>query len=197
MIKVIIFDADGMLLSQERPSIFLPKDYGISTEQLNPFFNGPFQDCLIGKADLKEVILPYLTAWNWSEGLESFLKLWFTREVRMNTELSKYISELRAQGIVCILATNQEKYRFQYMLEDLGFAKIFNRTYASSNVGYKKPKSEFFQKIMEDLGNINKEEILFWDDREENVQGAKDFGFNSELYTTFDNFIQTMDKRLV
>ena len=43
-------------------------------------------------------------------------------------------------------------------------------------------------KIFQDLENIKKEEILFWDDKAENVQGAKDFGINAELFTSFLDF---------
>jgi len=192
MIKAIIFDADGMVLEQERPSIFLPRDYGISIENLNSFFHGPFQECLVGKTDLKEVIYPYLFKWGWSQGLDAFLNLWFTREVSVNKELVDYINELKSKGIKCLLATNQEKYRFQYFLDQLDFANIFDKVYASVNVGHKKTSLEFLSKIFKDLNNIKKEEILFWDDRPENVKFAKDFGINAELFTSVKDFKEKM-----
>ena len=192
MIKVIIFDADGMLLRQERPSTFLPRDYGISIENLNSFFDGPFQECLVGKADLKEEILPYLNTWGWDKGVEAFLNLWFTRELHVNKELIEYIRYLKRKKIQCFLATNQEKYRFQYFLNQLGFADIFNKTYSSNNLGYKKSSHEFLSKIFTDFKNIKKEEILFWDDRSENIKSAKDFGINAELFTSVKDFKEKM-----
>jgi putative hydrolase of the HAD superfamily len=78
MIKVIIFDADGVLINTERRfSILLAEKYGIPLEKTLPFFNGPFQDCLIGKANLKETILPFLNTWGWKKGIDALLDIWF------------------------------------------------------------------------------------------------------------------------
>ncbi len=60
MIKTILFDADGVLINGGQFSSHLEKDYGITREITAPFFTGPFIECLIGNADLKEVIPPYI-----------------------------------------------------------------------------------------------------------------------------------------
>jgi len=194
MIKVILFDIDGVLFSQERFSDFLERDSNIPQESLPPFFNGPFQECLTGKWDLKGLIAPYLTTWGWDKGVDAFLDVWFTREHTLNQPLIDYIREVRQKGVKCFIATNQEKHRFQYIIEKMGFAHNFDRAYASAHLGHKKPDQEFFSKIFDDLKNIKKEEILFWVDREINVEGAKDFGINAEVYTAFPDFKEKMDK---
>jgi len=197
MIKVIIFDADGMTIKQERPSIFLPRDYGINAESLLLFFNGPFQECLIGKADLKEILPPFLNVWGWDKGVEAFLNLWFSREIYINEDVVKYINDFKSRGILCSLATNQEKYRLQYFLNQLGFSSIFDRVYSSTKIGHKKPSREFFSEIFKDFKNIKKEEILFWDDRPKSVEEAKKFGFNAELYISLEDFEEKIKKYLI
>ena len=43
MIKVIIFDVDGVIIPiKRRFSITLAEEHGISLEKSLPFFNGPF-----------------------------------------------------------------------------------------------------------------------------------------------------------
>ena len=184
MIKVVIFDADGVLIHQGRFSKSLDEEYGITIETTASFFKGPFQDCLVGKKDLREAIAPYLDSWGWDKGVDVLLDYWFTIEHAINEDLISYIQELRSKGILCFLATNNEKYRFQYMLEKMGFSESFDRTYSSAHLGEKKPNQEFFAKIYNDLENIQKEEIFFTDDDLENIQGAKDFGIKAEIYTT-------------
>ncbi len=186
MIKVIIFDADGVLVNGVRFSDALEKDYGISLETTLPFFTGPFQECLIGNLDLKEAVEPYLESWGWSNGVDAFLEYWFSVEHTLNEELIEYIQVLREKGVLCFLGTNNEKYRFQYMLEKMGFADSFDRTYASAHLGFKKPDHEFFKRIYNDLNNINKSEILFLDDDTDNVKSAKEFGINAEIYNSVD-----------
>ena len=128
------------------------------------------------------------------KGLDDFLKLWFTRNHSVNLEWSKCIKKFRREGIQCILATNQEKYRFQYMLDVLGFRDMLDGSYSSALIGYKKPSSEFFSKIFKDLKNIKKEEILFWDDRTKNVEGVKGLGINAELFVSLDDFKEKMKR---
>ena len=116
MIKVIIFDADGVLVhGNRRFSITLAEKHGISLETTLPFFTGPFQECLVGNLDLKEVILPYLDTWGWDKGVDMLLDYWFSLESATDKELIEYIKTLRGEGILCFLATNNEKHRFQYL----------------------------------------------------------------------------------
>ena len=192
MIKVLLFDADGVLITGEMFSRILAREHGISTEQTLPFFDGPFQECIIGNADLKETVSPYLEGWGWKTGVDSFLEYWFSCEHLIDQELIEYIQKCRKNGIKCYVATNQEKHRAEYMLNKLGFAKSFDKLYASSHLGHKKPDVNFFVKLLEDLSNVKKEEILFWDDSTKNIQVAREFGINAELYTSFPDFKKRM-----
>lgn len=194
MIKVIILDADGVLINGERFSVRLAKEYGISLEQTASFFTGPFNECLIGNADLKEALVPYLEEWGWKTGVDAFLEYWFAAEHSIDEELVAYIQELRKQGIKCFVATNQEKHRAEYMLEKMGFADSFDKLYASAHLGHKKPSIVFYEKLLAELGDVQKGEVLFWDDAPENIEGAKEFGIHAELYTSFDDFKQKMNR---
>jgi FMN phosphatase YigB (HAD superfamily) len=66
--------------------------------------------------------------------------------------------------------------------------------YVSAHLGHKKTNKEFFEKLVKDLDNIKKDEILFWDDDIENINTAKEFGIKAELYTTFEDFKQKILK---
>ena len=195
MIKVILFDADGVMVNGERFSIALNRDYGISIETTPPFFNGPFQDCLVGNIDLRDAVSPYLSSWGWDKGVDAFLEYWFSIEHTINEELVAYIQELRNQKILCFLATNNEKYRFQYMLDKMGFANCFDKTYASADLGSKKPAHDFFLKIYKELNNIQKDEILFIDDDEANIESATAFGINAILYTSVEDVKKFLNEK--
>lgn len=183
-----------MIPHTQKFSVTLSEDYGISIEKTLPFFSGPFQDCLVGSKDLREAIAPHLKEWGWEKGVDALLECCFQLEHKIDNDIMMYIADLRKKGVKCFVVTNNEKYRFQYMLEKMGFKDAFDKTYASGCVGSRKPDQKFFASIYSELDGIQKEEILFFDDAAENVQGAKDFGINAELYTTFEDFIEKIKK---
>lgn len=188
MLKVIIFDADEVVVvGKRRFSKAFSEKHNVPIEKMLPFFNGIFQDCLVGNNDLKKVIIPYLEKWGWDKGVEALLDYWFSLESATDEGLIKYIKQLRKKGVLCFLATNNEKHRFQYMLDVMGLKDVFDKTYASAHLGHKKPDLKFFEKIYKELKNVKKSEILFVDDSRTNVKAAEDFGIYGEIYTSLTN----------
>ncbi len=95
-----------------------------------------------------------------------------------------------------LYGNKSRKYRAEYMLDKMGFADTFDKVYASAHLGHRKPDLEFFAKIMEDLGDVQVDEVLFWDDTPSHIDAAKEFGINAEIYTTFEDFKKKMQKYL-
>lgn len=93
-----------------------------------------------------------------------------------------------------VLATNQEKYRTQYMLEQMGFKDMFDTIYSSAHLGLKKPALEFFAKVVDDLG-VPRNKVLFWDDDQINIDGATEYGIHAEFYTDYSSFLATMQTK--
>jgi len=194
MIKTILFDADGVLINGKHFGVELEKKYSIPKEKINPFFANEFSRALTGEVDLKDVVMPYLSDWGWQGTVDELLQFWFSVEHSVDEKLVSYIQNLRKRNIQCFVATNQEKYRAKYMLEKMGFSKSFDGIFASAHLGAKKPDLEFFSKILDQIGETDKESILFWDDSPLNVEAAREFGIQAEHYTTFDIFSERMKK---
>lgn len=95
-------------------------------EQISEFFVNDFRECSFGKADLKEKITPYLTKWNFRGTFEDLLKFWFESENYIDEEVMKIIKDLRLKGIKCYIATRQEKYRKDYIWNELGLSDRFD-----------------------------------------------------------------------
>jgi len=192
MIKAIVFDVDGVLVNAERFSAQLEKEYGIPAEKLLPFFKGPFQDCLLGKAQLKDVIEPYLTEWGWKGTVDEFLDFWFKSEHKIDKEIFDVIAHLKENTLVFV-ATNQEERRTSYLSNEMGFGKIFKKVYSSAQIGYLKENPNFFNSMLKDiqkhfLPDIKASEVLFFDDTEKNVKAAQEYGVNAHLYTDIETF---------
>lgn len=193
MITTVLFDGDGILVNKPfRFSDRFSKEYGVPMKKLLAFFENDFQPCLIGKADLKEVLRPYLAPWGWTKSVDDLLQYWFKSEHYRDEEVIKSIQQLRERGIACHFSTNQEKYRMEYMKKEMGFGSVFDQFFSSADLGYKKPDVKFWETIFERLQPIDKDNVLVWDDKIENVNSAVAFGFQTELYKDYGSYKKKM-----
>jgi putative hydrolase of the HAD superfamily len=191
MIKALVLDADGVLINARRFSLTFQEDYGVSTKRTLPFFMGKFQECLVGKADLKEELKNHLKSWGWEKSADEFLKYWFSSEHKIDEELINYVKNLKKKGTKCYVATNNEKYRTEYIIKEMGFGTIFDEVIGSGQVGHLKPTAEFY-KIVVTKAKVSAEEIVFWDDDIENVEGARRAGLHAQFYSDFLDFQKKM-----
>ncbi|MFA7245476.1 MAG: HAD-IA family hydrolase [Candidatus Magasanikbacteria bacterium] len=187
--KVFLFDTDGVVVLSEMFSNHYSQKNNIPKEEMLPFFTGVFQDCMKGKADLKEVIKPWLVKWQWNESVDEFLKQWFEHENNIDEKVIEFINQLKKEGIKCYLATNQEKYRTEYLKNKMKFGELFDGIFSSAYIGHKKPTKEFYEFILDNL-NIPAKEIFYLDDDVKNIEIAKELGIESYLYKDFDKFIK-------
>lgn len=194
MIKVVLFDADGVLLTGTMFSTYLQTYLGLHEDVVQPFFDNEFKKCLTGQSDIKDELPKYLKRWGWTKNVNDFLELWFKSEHIIDNRLITYIQTLRKKGINCSVATNQERNRVEYMRSQMGFNTLFNKIYASSHLGYIKSNKNFFAKVLQDLPSMQKKEILFWDNSMRNVLVAKKFGINAEYYISFPDFQKKIQK---
>ncbi len=186
-IKCVLFDNDGVVVnSPEMFSEKLARQNHIPAKDIAPFFKKIFlPKIMIGKADLKKELKPWLKKWKWRGTVDELLQYWFESEHNINKLLIKHVLALKKNGVKCYLLTNQEKYRTKYLREEMEFAKIFDGIFSSSELGCKKPSPQFYKKIFSEINKnskISKPEILYIDDDKICVTAGKKFGFNSALY---------------
>lgn len=194
-ISAVLFDADGVVIFPWRFARYLEQEFGITREMTREFFRGAFEECLTGRADLWDVLPPFLEQWGWQGSLADFTRTWFEEENAVDTRLVSVIRRLRASGYICCLASSQERRRSEYMTTKMGFAEIFDRLFFSHALGVAKPDPAFFRLVMEGL-NLNGEQLLFWDDDAQNVDAARRCGWNAELYRSFAACRSTLSRYL-
>lgn len=186
--KVILLDMDGLVIKRDKVfSIRISEKLNISINEVLPFFKNEFQLCLVGKADLKKELKKYVTKWGWSLSIDELLKFWFEGEQEVNEQLLIKVSELRKNGLKIYLATNNEKYRVDYLWNTIGLKSYFDGIFSSAEIGLKKPDPEFYIKVLS-LLKTTPDSVIFMDDDEENVSSAKEVGMEARLYSGISDF---------
>ncbi len=186
-ISPVLFDADGVLtLPEEVFSVVYARSHGLDPEPFEQFFRNDWEAIVTGKKDLKESISEKPELWHWPGSVDELLAYWFKTEDVRNEELMKIIVELKSQGIPCYLATDQEKYRGDYM-QNVMFKDLFDGYFISAAMGYKKTNPKFFEIIIDDLRKkhpgLKAQEIFYFDDTKSKVDTACSVGINGQLYT--------------
>ena len=186
-IKAILFDIDGIVITGRKHffSYRLAREHGIPEKDVEEFFKNDFRECSFGRADLKEKIAPYLIKWGWKGSVDDLLKYWFESESTTDREVLRIISELRSRGVKCYMASRQEKYRLQYILDVIGLKNDFDGIFSTCDIGYDKWQPEFFEYIFNKL-SLQPKEIMFFDDGEQNIETASKLGISSYLYENVD-----------
>ena len=85
------------------------------------------------------------------------------------------VHRLRAAGYGVHLGTNQEQHRGDFMRTELGYDELFDVSCYSHELGAAKPDGTFFTAAVRLIG-ADPTEVLFIDDLEPNVTGARDVG---------------------
>lgn len=106
---------------------------------------------------------------------------------KINQEVLDFIKELHSQNIKVGTISNRYKLNSDYLEKEFQFKKYFDFIILSHDVGILKPDKEIFQVLL-DKSNVRPEEILYSDDDEGKIQGAKELGINTYIFTSLEKF---------
>jgi putative hydrolase of the HAD superfamily len=184
--KAALFDADGVVIVPQK--IFskqYAQKYGLDPESFEGFFRGAFSDAITGEADLKDLIRKHHDVWQWSTNPQELLDMWFAAESHTDKELLNVIWQQRANGLAVYMATNQEKYRAQYLRETM-FPGVFDDIFVSSEIGHMKRDPGYWVPVLDklaiDIPGIDPSHVAFFDDSQDSIDGARSAGINAYLY---------------
>jgi putative hydrolase of the HAD superfamily len=183
LIKTIIFDVQQVVVSVRPDNVYfqhLANKSGKTPEYFQkPWFLGLYHQLEEGKITLGS----FLKSVSSMSGMSIPDMRWleFYREgLRLNKSVISLISRLRKNYTV-VAFTNMDIGRYAVTLEALDPA-TFDKFFISYKMGVRKPKSEAFRKVLDEL-RAKPKETIFIDDRQENLEGAKAVGIQTVLFT--------------
>jgi len=197
MTKAILFDLDGVVVVNKgkKFSERLSEKLGIPLERISEFFINDFKECSFGRADLKVKIAPYLVKWGYKGTAEDLLQFWFEDEGTADKEVLRVVADLRSKGVRCYIATRQEKYRKEYLLEQVGLRDHFDGIFCTCDVGFDKSEKGYWDYVFNEL-DLRPEEIMFFCDGKKNVDVAEGLGVQAYFYDGIDLLKERTRERL-
>jgi putative hydrolase of the HAD superfamily len=111
---------------------------------------------------------------------------------RFDQRMLNWIADLRNTGLRTSILSNLPKPLGERLHEIPGFLDHFDQVTFSYELGVIKPEPEIYEYALRGLG-VAPSEALFFDDREENIEGARAIGLQAELFTTWENLVEQIE----
>jgi HAD superfamily hydrolase (TIGR01509 family) len=175
----VLFDADGVIqAARDGWRDDITRWGGSRAEEFLLAVAAADTACLTGN-DFGAAMREVLHQFQINVPLEEVIDQHFWIEVRQ--PMLDAVRAVRDLGLHCALATNQQNLRGAYMRSSLGLETIFEEQFYSFELGFAKPEAGYFQTIMDRI-NVAPSRVLFIDDYEGNVVGAREIGIHGELF---------------
>jgi putative hydrolase of the HAD superfamily len=193
-VQAILFDADGVI--QRTRGHWREQFVSLlgSEERLDAFAGELFaaeKPCLTGHADFAVELASVLERWNGRGSVDDALQIWLNIEV--DAGVIETIAALRDSGIACCLASNQHARRARHMDEVLGYRARFDRFFYSCRVGFMKPDTTYFERVLDELA-LPPEQVVFIDDVAANVASAQRLGIRAIHFPAYAGSAALIDR---
>jgi epoxide hydrolase-like predicted phosphatase len=187
-INAVIFDWGGVLIEDPAPALFsyCANAFGVSVEQYIIAFDICINDFQTGTVTEQQFWM------NMTKRLKAPMpktnSLWteaFKAAYKPRQEMFSLASRLRKAGCKTAILSNTEMPVVQIINKQKYDA--FDVTVLSCLEGIAKPGREIYDLTLDQLG-IPAGQTLFIDDKQENIEGAKQAGLQTILFETIEKF---------
>lgn len=184
--QAIVFDFGGvMTMEPNREAVvhFLCTSFDLSAEGFEQVNQDKRKAVKAGRTDAefwlqyakdKKVCLPK----DWVQSFNTVMK----DAIGVNPEMYELVSQLKGKGIPIGMLSNIDD-RLARLIRDFGLYEPFDPCLLSCEIGLEKPDPKIYDVLLKKM-NLPAKEIVFIDDRIENIEAAQKLGFDAILFTS-------------
>lgn len=188
--KAIIFDLGNVVFNcfYEPTFEYWAKLAGVSTKQLKQKLNmddethADFEKSLIGADRFRQHISDQI---GYNLTTEEFEQGGNTIYSDVVSGIDDLLIALRKRHRIIALTNTNVTHAKTWKEKYKDTLKLFEKVFASHEIGLRKPEPEAYQVCLDYLGMIP-DDVIFLDDNIKNVEGARKLGINSILVESFD-----------
>jgi len=189
MIRAVCFDLDGLFFTEHSFRDFKIRisDQTNQSDLIDDVFHGSMM------SDFKTNIITEETYWS---HVRQTLEVTLTNEeifkmlresYVVNAHVKRYVCKLREAGYITCLCSNNFITRIRELEEEFSFLRYFDTKIFSYDIGVLKPNIKIFQALVEQC-EVNASEIVYSDDSESNLSGAKELGIHTFIFNNINQF---------
>ena len=116
--------------------------------------------------------------------VDEIRKIYLKSDGDFNPEALALLKKIKDKGYKIYILSDLKETDFGDFQEHVS-VDLYDKFYKSYEIGYTKPDREIFEYVINDIG-IDPSNILFFDDKEKNVNGAKEVGIDARLVNSFN-----------
>lgn len=195
--EAIVFDFGGVMTKEpnrESVVLFLCNSFELSREEFetinrekrNAVKTGKRdQDFWIEYANKKNIALPQ----NWENSFNLVMK----EAIGINHQMYDLVFELKRKEIIVALLSNIDD-RLAKIIKEFDLYAPFTPCLLSCEVGLEKPDPKIYQLLLQEI-NMPANQMLFIDDKKENIDAALKLGFDAILFSSQDQLEKDLQLR--
>jgi len=194
MITTLIFDWGGVLtIGKYTTSILevLSKEKLISSAEIYSDFDKLIIQMNEGTISFKEFARLITHKFNLKISEEEMKDI-FKRAIVPNEKIIEFIKKLHSKYRLVMLSNNDEVTVKNLEEHHNDMLNLFDKKYFSHELKMRKPNLKFFRYVLDDL-NTSPSECVFIDDKQKNVDGAKECGMKGIVFSS----VNQLKKELV
>ena len=195
MIKNLIFDMGDVLIGY-RWKEMLTEDFGVPEEKAYPIGKALFEDPIwrefdAGLQPVEAVLEHYISLF--PDDAEIIRRMFYESE-RMPVKRERVwekVARLKDKGYHLYLLSNYSEYLFNKHTRDVTVIPLMDGMVISYEVHSLKPDHTIYRHIL-DKYDLKPKESIFFDDRAENIEAARELGMEAVQITSEDMLLEIL-----
>lgn len=196
--QAVVFDFGGVMTGEPNKEAvvqFLRSTFALSEAEFEKINLEKREAVKAGKSDEEfwlqfakknDITLPA----DWLSAFKAVMK----EAIGVNPEMYVLVAELKAKQIPVALLSNIDM-RLAKLIREFGLYEPFEPCLLSCEIGAEKPDPKAYQALLDELNLSTAKEVIFIDDRQENIDAALMLGFDAVLFTSVELLRQELDKK--
>lgn len=191
MIKNIVLDVGGVIFDDSKQNIQKLLNKNCDNIYKIAYGSG-FKKCLLGEISVQEHINSLKDEKDFSDISYILKKENLIKSYPLIKNNFEYIKDLRKRGYKLFLLTNITEDSYNYINELININEKFDGGIYSYQEHLIKPDYDIYNLLINRF-NLNKDETIFFDDKEKNVKAANEVGIKSYVFTSINDIESNLE----